>query len=460
MGILNKESGSVDLEPTQGAHDFNSQSPQYQRDFASGQVIASLAYELKRDFYQQGSNPGMCTLVLENTGYWHGYEVTSLPIQTPGLYGYIFTEALDDGFDGPEKIKVAFMGTDPVPKIGLSDFFDAILSGELYNRIVNLDFKDWIDPTVFRDLDLSGAGYQSYMASEQDILDAFSTHIAGKAAVELSIGGHSLGGRDAEYFLISILKAHEEYGQFENITQITINTFNSPGVYGESSLTDDSGFFNLAQDYLKKNAQSDNPIKIIANIGRSEGDPIQHAGENIFQDLEADVVTINMVTAHKLPSLEDQCTYDASLDGCYQSILTRIGEFISVHSLSNSYFSPDYIVGKITPQLKHTYLSNESDFDALNKEFDSGRPSILQYFPSPLPVLNKMWDQQVDALSQLNLMDVIKPSEVDMIFDVIHSMVDHTQAHILPKITEIPAQINHHIKQLDDMIHTVSPEFI
>lgn len=298
----------------QSAEQYNAALPQYQRDFASGQVLAGMASSLQKVIKNKGTFQDDYSL-LEPNGSWKNYSAYTIEGLIKGMHGFIFMPQQTQHHQ-PEQIKIAFRGTH-------------------------------LDSSLLHDFDPFGPGLTAFRLSEQTLLEQLNEVVVGKNNVELTIAGHSLGGSHATYLLISILEEHNSSGKYNAITKITLDTYNAPSAY--------KGYYENAQDILKTNADSKHPIELHVNIGVADNDAIQHIGHNIFDQLDPFCAKVQMVKSDTIPTFNDPLS---ALGGELLGNFLEGFEYYLSHTLEGNYFGPSQPHGKINTDLEHEYWNN------------------------------------------------------------------------------------------------------
>lgn len=248
--------------------------------YASGEYLFHyLSYKDLKD--------GMIVPVINDEGALIQYKVTNL-IERRGLHAFALAP-----LKGPSEVKILFRGT------------------------ADLD-------SLNRDVDKQGAGYKQMIHKEKTILKRLNDVLAIERKrlsdeklpddVKLSIGGHSLGGADAQNFSVLLLKAiaknnvegkadvpldiqnylaeaidPSNRNNLSNIRKVRLQTYNAPGIS-----------HSMAQQGEQLATFLSNPknvgLRIEAFFQRVDKDMIQRAGEtHLFTKNSYDSVKMHVL---------------------------------------------------------------------------------------------------------------------------------------------------------------------
>lgn len=286
-------------------------SVEIRNKFASNAYIANKAYEFSQ-LVDSGQFEHKVEIPLfTSEGTWEAHHVIAVETEHKGLDCYICVSQNTDN----THVKVCFAGV-----------YDSL--------------------SVYRVLDPLGAGYAEFRNEHPKLLEAIKDSIHDLENVTLEITGHSLGGADANNLLIYLLSDHLENNSFSNVSGIECTTFNAPGSNYNTA--------QFLQDKLTENMSSEAPIKITANIGYSEGDWVQQAGYQLYNDVPPELIDINFIKQ----------TMFAEPDNCFQDIYMMMAEDIAriiglPHKLDGGFFAPDEAFGDITHYNQSDYYTNQ-----------------------------------------------------------------------------------------------------
>lgn len=294
---------------------YNSSLPQYIRDFATAQVLANLPYQIQQKIHSNTFKSNSHWPLLETSGKWAMHQVTPLQGNHPGLHGFI---CVPDNAQSP--VKISFRGS-----------FDMA--------------------SLIRDIDPKGPGYSDFKIEAKNLLNHVFETIKDLPSTELIISGHSLGGIDATYFTLHLLKEHLNTNRFANVTKITLDTLNAPGC--NDYLT------QKATELFKANYEALKPIEIKANVGITDADWVHEVGYNIFQNLDPRFVDVSLVKIDKIP-YESDGTPDMQND-----FAINFTEMLIAHGLDDNFFSPNMPFGKIETDVTHQHWNNQ-DLEGYN----------------------------------------------------------------------------------------------
>tara|TARA_R110002110_G_scaffold415858_1_gene658549 strand:- start:3599 stop:4693 length:1095 start_codon:yes stop_codon:yes gene_type:complete len=286
-------------------------SDEMRNKFASNAYIANKAYELSGlvdsgQFEHQSEIP-----LFTSEGAWETHQVMVIQTEHKGLDCYICVPQNSDN----THIKICFTGV-------------------------------YDEPSAYRVLDPLGSGYTEFSREHPKLLEAIKESIQDLENVTLEITGHSLGGADANHLLIYLLNDHLESNSFSNVSSIECTSFNAPGSNYDTT--------QLLQEKLLANALSEDAIKIIANIGYSEGDWVQQAGYQLYNNLSPDLIDINFVKQTIFSGQED------FFQDIYMMMADDIARIIGLpHKIEGGFFAPDEPFGHVTQYNEFDYFSNQ-----------------------------------------------------------------------------------------------------
>ncbi len=286
-------------------------SAEIRNKFASNAYIANKAYEFSELVDSGQFKHNVEIPLFTSAGTWEVHHVIAVETEHKGLDCYICVSQNTDN----THVKICFTGV-----------YDS-LSG-------------------YRVLDPLGAGYAEFKKEHPKLLEAIKDSIYDLENVTLEITGHSLGGADANNLLIYLLSDHLENNSFSNVSSIECTTFNAPGSNYDTA--------QLLQDKLMENVSSEEHIKITANIGYSEGDWIQQAGYQLYNDISPELIDINFIKQ----------TIFAESDDCFQDVYMMMADDIAriiglPHKLDGGFFAPDEAFGDITHYNPSDYYTNQ-----------------------------------------------------------------------------------------------------
>jgi|GEM_PF-3783808 len=233
----------------------NAELPSTIREFAANQMHSKLSYKLA----QKGMFHPKETYILTEEGTFQKYQIKQLPL-VQGMYGYLLLP--NDKND--RNVRVVFRGTD------FSDLRSALINTEFY-----------------------GPGSTSYPAVNSDVMafikvslqTHFGQHVQG---VKLNVTGHSQGASICQLFITAFLKERANTSDFDEFTDLTMTTFNDPGVHVSTQREADA--------LVNKQAELGKPLTIKANFGYITGDVVQYSCQDmIFMRLLKDKVAITMM---------------------------------------------------------------------------------------------------------------------------------------------------------------------
>ncbi len=233
----------------------NAELPADVREYAANHQLSRLSYALSKKglFHDKEAD------VLTENGSYQKYQVKQLPL-VMGMYGYLFLP--NDKND--HNIRIAFRGTD-----------FAVLDSVLINAEFN------------------GPGSSS-LPSVKDTIMAFikSTvreHFGEQVRdLKLSITGHSQGASLSQIFTTAFLKERANSADFDGINQLTLTTFNDPGVCKSTRVEADA--------LVDRQRELGKQMTIKGNFGYIEGDPVQYSCDDmIFARLPREKAEISMM---------------------------------------------------------------------------------------------------------------------------------------------------------------------
>lgn len=209
--------------------------------FASAHLLSSYSYYLAT----QGLLHDKEVLLLREDGTYRPHQVIQLPLVL-GMYGYLMLPT--DKND--KNIRITFRGT---------------------------DFTD--NDSALINLETEGPSSSSFASTKNDVMACIKTHIHkhyGRYArnLNIAISGHSQGASTSQLFASAFLEERAQCADFDGISQLTLTTFNDPGVSTEARIK--------ADNLVHEQHRIGKPLRIKANFGRVDGDIVQTLGEDMM----------------------------------------------------------------------------------------------------------------------------------------------------------------------------------
>lgn len=233
----------------------NAELPANVREYAANHQLSRISYSLaKKGLFHDNEAD-----VLTEDGSYQKYQVKQLPL-VMGMYGYLFLP--NDKND--HNIRIAFRGTDFT---------------NLDSALINAEFN--------------GPGSTS-LPSVKDTMMTFikstvSQHFGEQVKdIKLSITGHSQGASLSQIFTTAFLRERANTADFDAINQLTLTTFNDPGVCHSTRIEADA--------LVDRQRELGKPMSIRGNFGYIKGDVVQYSCDDmIFARLPREKVALSMM---------------------------------------------------------------------------------------------------------------------------------------------------------------------
>jgi hypothetical protein len=234
----------------------NAELPADVREYAANHQLSRLSYALsKKGLFHENEVD-----VLTEDGSYQKYQVKQLPL-VMGMYGYLFLPKDINDLN----IRISFRGTD---------------FSNLDSALINTEFN--------------GPGSSS-LPSVKDAMMAFikSTvrqHYGARVKdLKLNVTGHSQGASLSQIFTTAFLKERANTTDFDMINQLTLTTFNDPGVCKTTRVEADA--------LVDRQRELGKPMSIRGNFGYIRGDAVQCTCDDmIFIRLPREKVALSMMT--------------------------------------------------------------------------------------------------------------------------------------------------------------------